>query len=152
MDRDQLLARLDGAWQEFNQACQGLSEKALQEPGVMGDWSVKDLLSHIATWEEECLAALKLILEVKRPARYASSGGIDAFNHRQWLRYRDWPLGDVQRRFRETHHRLVAFVATVPSHHFTTETRFRRRLRLDTYSHFPEHWRQVAAWRQAKGL
>jgi hypothetical protein len=35
---------------------------------------------------------------------------------------------------------------------FTRETRFRRRLRLDTYGHYPTHARAIRAWRTTSGL
>jgi hypothetical protein len=51
------------------------------EPGVTGDWSVRDILAHVSTWEEEALTHLPLILEGGTPPRYSVRyGGIDAFN------------------------------------------------------------------------
>ncbi|HET8846031.1 MAG TPA: hypothetical protein VFN35_31500, partial [Ktedonobacteraceae bacterium] len=37
----------------------GLSEAQLAVAGVVGRWSVKDLLAHIGKWEEVCLAELQ---------------------------------------------------------------------------------------------
>ena len=113
MDRDQLLRRIETIWHAFGQACHGLSDAALQEPGVVGDWSVKDLMGHLATWEEEALTALDVIMRGGRTVRYVTYGGIDAFNEGRWHRYREMPLTEVQRRSFETHARLVAFVAAV---------------------------------------
>jgi hypothetical protein len=36
----------------------------------MGEWSVKDILAHVTTWEEEALKYLPLILTGGRPPRY----------------------------------------------------------------------------------
>jgi hypothetical protein len=58
-----------------------LSDAQLMEPGVTGDWSVRDILAHVSTWEEEALPHLPLILEGGTPPRYSVRyGGIDAFN------------------------------------------------------------------------
>jgi len=46
MNRQQLLRKLDKAWTEFKESFAGLSDAQLTEPGVMGDWSVKDILAH----------------------------------------------------------------------------------------------------------
>jgi hypothetical protein len=35
----------------------------------------------------------------------------------------------------------------VPEEQFARETRFRRRLRLDTYRHYLEHARAIREWR-----
>src|SRR5918996_3137585 len=81
MDRRQLLQRLDKAWLEFEESYAGLSDSQILEPGVQGRWSVRDILAHVTTWEEEALTHLPLILEGGRPPRYSTRyGGIDAFN------------------------------------------------------------------------
>ena len=46
MNQQQLLKRLDAAWAELNASYAGLSDSHLTEPGVLGDWSVKDILAH----------------------------------------------------------------------------------------------------------
>ena len=60
--RQQLLQRLDKAWVAFNKSYAGLSDSQLMEPGVSGTWSVRDILTHVTTWEEEVLKRLPLIL------------------------------------------------------------------------------------------
>ena len=35
----------------------------MMEPGVTGDWSVKDVLAHVTIWEAEALKYLPLIAE-----------------------------------------------------------------------------------------
>ena len=147
MNRSQLLKRVDGAWQEFAAACEGFSPQAVVEPGVVGEWSVKDLMGHVAAWEEEALAAVSLIAEGKRLPRYSAYGGIDAFNDTRWRRFRSLPVEEVRSWFVETHARLLDYLGRVPEGLFVRESRFRRRLRLDTYGHVPEHTHQVRVWR-----
>ena len=43
MDRPGLLKRLDTAWGAFQESYAGLSAAELMEPGVTGDWSVRDI-------------------------------------------------------------------------------------------------------------
>src|SRR5947208_7237268 len=49
-DKQRLLRRLDKAWAALKESYAGLSDRQLTEPGVTGDWSVKDTLAHVATW------------------------------------------------------------------------------------------------------
>jgi hypothetical protein len=56
-------------------------------------------------------------------------------------------LSEILEQSEMTHHRLIAFISKAPEEMFTTETRFRRRIRLDTYSHYPQHTRAILAWR-----
>jgi uncharacterized protein (TIGR03083 family) len=149
MDRQQLIKQLDQRWAAFTEAYAGLSEAQLTEPGVVADWSVKDILAHVTTWEEEALKYLPLILTGSRPPRYSVMyGGIDAFNAQMIAQKRDLPLSEVLRQLEETHRRLLAYIQSAPEAQFTRETPFRRRLRLDTYSHYPIHTRMIRAWRE----
>jgi DinB superfamily len=145
---ERILRTLDAAWAGLQESYCGLPDAALLEPGVAGDWSVKDVLAHVNTWQEEALAHLPVIAAGGTPPRYATTfGGIDAFNARTAERKRDMSLSDVRRRLDETHRRLVDLIRSVPEDQLTRETRFRRRLRLDTYGHYRLHARGIRAWR-----
>jgi len=71
VDKQQLLRRLDKAWIAFKDSYAGLSESDVLEPGVTKAWSVRDIIAHVTTWEEEALAHLPTILEGRRPPRYS---------------------------------------------------------------------------------
>jgi hypothetical protein len=149
MNRQQLLNKLDKVWAEFRQSYAGLSDAQLVEPGVAGDWSVKDILAHVTWWEEEALKYLPLIVAEVRPPRYSTKyGGIDAFNALMTERKHDLGLADVLEQQEATHRRLIDYLHSVPEEQFTRETRFRHRLRLDTYSHYREHAKAIREWRE----
>lgn len=151
MDRPQLLKRLETAWEAFGATYTGLSESELIEPGVTGAWSVRDILAHVTTWEEEALQYLPLILEGGKPPRYSVTyGGIDAFNARMTEQKRGLSLAEVLRQQAETHQRLIDLIQRVPEDQIRSETRFRRRLRLDTYHHYPQHTEAIRAWRASR--
>ncbi len=148
MDRSQLLKQLDRAWTTFKTSYAGLSESQMMQPGVTGDWSVKDIIAHVSWWEEEALTHLPLILAGGKPRRYSIRfGGIDAFNARMTERKKNLPLAEVLREQDETHRRLIDFILSLPNDPFIRETRARRRLRLDTYSHYPKHAEAIRKWR-----
>jgi len=149
MDKQQLLKRLDRAWEEFRDSYAGLPDSQLTKPGIAADWSVKDILGHVTTWEQEALNALPLILQGDKLPRYSTTyGGINAFNALMTEQKKNLPLSEVLRQLELTHRRLIEFIQTVPEEQFIRETRFRRRLRLDTYSHYPEHTRMIREWRE----
>jgi hypothetical protein len=147
MNREQLLNRIDKTWSAFTESYAGLTAEEMQAPGVEGDWSVRDLLTHVSIWEDETLKYLPLIAEGGRPPRYAAQGGIDAFNARAVEARRGLTLAKVREQLEETHRRLIAYLQSAPEERFATETRFRHRLRVDTYSHYPEHTAAIRAWR-----
>jgi len=149
MDRLQLLKRLDTAWTAFRESYTGLPDSQLTAPGVTDDWSVKDILAHVTIWEEEALKHLPHIIAGHRPARYSVTyGGIDAFNAQMVAQRSVLPLADIFRQQEDTHQRLIDFIQTIPEEHITRETRVRRRIRLDTYSHYPIHTKAIREWRE----
>jgi hypothetical protein len=151
MDRMQLLKRIDRAWEELKASYVGLSNSELLEPCVTGNWSVRDIIAHVTWWEEEALKHLPVILAGGKPPRYSVVyGGIDAFNAQMTEQKRNLSLDEVLRQQDETHHRLIDFIQTVPEDQFARETRFRRRLRLDTYSHYPKHAEAIRKWREQR--
>lgn len=150
MDRSQLLKHLDRAWSAFKASYAGLPESRLLEAGVTGDWSVRDIIAHVTWWEEEALEHLPLILRGGRPPRYSVKyGGIDAFNAVMTKRKEGLTLAEVLTEQSDTHRRLLEYLERVPDDQLTGETRFRRRLRLDTYGHYPKHAKAIRGWRES---
>src|SRR5437867_196391 len=151
VNRERLLKRLDRAWEAFQQSYAGLSDAELLVPGVTGAWSIKDIIAHVSWWEEEALKHLPLILAGGRPPRYSVAyGGIDAFNARMTEQKKDLSLAEVLRQRDEVHGRLITFIEGVPDDQVSGKTRFRRRLRLDTYGHYPKHARAIRKWREQR--
>lgn len=151
MTREQFLARLDAAWSSFRASYAGLPEAELLRPGVTGEWSVRDLIAHVTWWEEEALEHLPVILAGRRPPRYSTTyGGIDAFNALKTKETMGLPLAEILRRQEEVHVCVVALVRGVPESEVASDTRFRRRLRSDTYGHYPKHTAAILKWREAR--
>jgi DinB superfamily len=152
MDREQLLGRIDKHYKGFTDALTGVPDRRWLSRGVIGDWTLKDVVCHVTTWEEEALQALPLLMEGRQPPRYAEAyGGLDAFNAMRHQAKVDIPVPQARAELETTHRDLLAFLAGVDESWFATETPFRRRLRLDTYSHYEEHTKAVWEWRRAGG-
>ena len=148
MKKEYLLSTIERTWQEFKASFCDLSEAQIQQPGVVGEWSIKDIIGHLTTWEDEALKALPVIQQGGKLPRYKDLyGGLNAFNALMTEKKRALSLSEILEQSEMTHHRLIAFISKAPEEMFTTETRFRRRIRLDTYSHYPQHTRAILAWR-----
>jgi hypothetical protein len=149
MNKQLLMKRLEQAWKTFEQSYSELSEHELTKPGVTGEWTVKDIIAHVTWWEEEALKHLPTILTGGKSPRYSVLyGGIDAFNALMTDKKKSLPLSEVMRQQGDTHRRLIDFIRSAPEDHFSRETRFLRRLRLDTYSHYLKHARAIQKWRE----
>jgi hypothetical protein len=152
MNREQLLARIDEHFRAFKDSLDGVPDRRWQIRGVMGEWTLKDVVCHVTTWEKEALKALPLITQGKPLPRYADAyGGLNAFNELRRNEKADMSVADAHLEMEATHRELLTFLDRVDDSWFVTETPFRRRLRLDTYSHYQEHTTAVWEWRRARG-
>lgn len=145
------MKHLDQAWRSLTESYAGLLDRELLESGVTGAWSVRDIIAHVTVWEEEALEHLPLIQRGGRPPRYSVAyGGIDAFNALATGRRKHLSLAEVLLQRDSVHRRLVEFVGNAPEEDLAGRTRFRRRLRLDTYGHYPKHGQAIRRWRDRR--
>lgn len=152
MRKERLFQRINASWQDLQDAIAGLPDESMTEPGAVGEWSVRDLIAHVTTWEEEALKALPVIVEGGRLPRYASQGGIDAFNARQQEAKRSLSLARLRLEMDAVHQRLLGVLDRTVESAYAKEGRFLRRLRLDAYGHWRLHAADVRRWRASKGL
>ena len=149
MNREKLLARLNAPWQDFRLSFAGLTDDEMATAGVTDDWSVRDIAGHVTTWEAEALRWLPVLIEGKRAGRY---GDIDRFNDEQRRLKSALSSAEVVDELAKTHARLVAYLNELPEALFEGERPLRRRLRLDTYSHYPIHTNAIGEWRQRQSF
>ncbi|MCO5221426.1 MAG: ClbS/DfsB family four-helix bundle protein [Thermomicrobiales bacterium] len=146
--RDRLRTTIESRWNALLDSFDGLTDAQMVEPGVVGDWSVKDVLAHITTWEAEALHHLPAIAEGKKPPTYASRyGSLDEFNARKFEENHARSLDEVRERLLDVHTQLLAYLETVPDELLHSKQRFRSRLRWDTYSHYAMHTAHIREWR-----
>jgi hypothetical protein len=153
VNNQKLLALIDKTWTPFRSSIDGLTPDQLQQSGASGDWSVKDILAHVTTWEAESLEHLPRMARGEKNASYRNLyGGIDAFNELMTTRKRGLSLDDVLRELDETHARLVEYVANAPEEQFAPKHRCRARLGWDSHKHYPHHEQAIRQWRAAQGI
>ena len=85
-------ARLDGLLAQ-------LSAEQMCQAALENQWSVKDVLAHIATWEHRCAGWIQSGLRGERPDKPEKGYTwveIDKLNEKTYLENRDRSLDDVQ--------------------------------------------------------
>lgn len=146
-------ADCDDAREKLIHSFSGLSDDLLDEPGVVGEWSVRDCLAHILSWDDWGKKAL-VILErgegTTAPAELA-------MNQEATARFKALGVTDFQRKLRELR---TLFIDTLAA--MTDEERHERRYHLDDRTisadefidsfieHDLEHASHIRAWRKAK--
>jgi Mycothiol maleylpyruvate isomerase N-terminal domain len=81
-DRAGLLRDLDASRHAFQDVLANVDLELATVPGVMQDWSVRDIVYHVAVWCEHGSEALDLASHGRADAFSYSSGDTDAMNER----------------------------------------------------------------------
>jgi hypothetical protein len=139
----EFLALEQQAWEELTATWRGLPDGALVRPGACGsEWSVKDVMNHIAAWQEATLDALPVLLKGdKLPAGQYS---IQKFNARHYAADQARSLTASQRRLNRSRRKLLAFLASVPETPLLDlKGRVGIWVKYASYGHYDEHLRDL---------
>lgn len=149
---DVILARIDTTWASLLAAIDGLDDDALTTPGVTGDWSIKDILGHISTWEDATMTLSQHQIDGTSPPERSDDEpwDMDTFNARSSAAKAELGPDVILAQLAETHARLIEWLPTIPSEHLATGSEVEDRLRADTWDHYPEHAAAITAWRAAR--
>lgn len=94
--RQMLAGQLDDARERLINSYAGLSAEEMVEPGVAGEWSVRDILAHIAGWDREVISVYNAMLRGERPAFLdIDMDGIEIFNQEQHAQAEGASLDEV---------------------------------------------------------
>jgi hypothetical protein len=138
----EMLDRIAGAWREWLVAIEDLPDDRVDEPGVCGHWSVKDLVPHMALWDLQAVEDIDRHL-AGLPGRRNDWQGMNDDSARI-SRPGLYRLQLVE--MHAAHRRLIEAVRDLDDH-MDPEM-----IAVDTWDHYPEHTAQVRAWRAASGL
>ncbi|HTG46154.1 MAG TPA: ClbS/DfsB family four-helix bundle protein [Actinomycetota bacterium] len=105
-----------------------LDEEAFVRRGTIGDgdWSAKDLMGHIALWEEIALACIDPWLRGEDPEleERFTQGNADAINAWNERRKLEWPLARVRDEAARTHTELVERIEAMTDEEWSAPKRF----------------------------
>jgi hypothetical protein len=126
----------------------------MTQAGVVGDWSVKDVLSHVASWEEQVLPDLARLARgdtalLSSVDLYATN--YDPFNAMIMALRRGLALDQVLRELDIFRADFMAGVARLPDA-VLSDGQFGHVLLKITAEHDEEHAGQISEWRQKQGL
>lgn len=95
-----------------------LTEAQMTMPGVVGDWSVKDMLAHLIAWEQMCLGWYYAGLRDETPELPAPGfkwNQTPQLNHQIYENYRDWPLEEILTQFQASHQQILGVIQELPN-------------------------------------
>ena len=151
MSKEDFLAQLDADRQRLLQAIEGLSAEEMTAAPAVGEWTVKDILGHIAAWEWEAVKAVEQTLAGQRPD-LLDIEDVDAWNAAQVAAWRTRPLEDVLAELHRSRQALVAAIGRLDEAQFEAADAFpqlegRSLHQLLDWKHDRHHAVDLEAWR-----
>ncbi len=154
MGKEDLLNQLRQARATLLRATEGVSKEEMTISPVVGHWTVKELLAHIAAWDAESLKGVKQLLAGERP--HFLDRDWDLWNAQEVERRGELSLSQVKEELEKAHHNFLAFLQGLDEEEWNrSRDQTWRRYKVTvswivkgTILHDKEHTRQISAWRK----
>ena len=160
MNKDELLDALEDEREKLIEAIDDLSDEVMLEQGVIGEWSVKDILAHLNAWEAELIKLLWHVRQGQKPATaQMQEAEVDARNQVYFVQSRERPLELVLTDFEGIRKQTIRRVEAFSNKELTDPARYGwlkgralwERITEDSYAHDAEHTADILAWRERRG-
>jgi hypothetical protein len=157
MNKEAILKELELSREDFLDAIEGLSEEMLLQPGVVGEWSIKDILIHLTRWEAELVKLLWQAKQGKSPSTaHFSKVDVDKMNA-SWYqeslpRSLEMALEDFHGVRNQTIRRAEDFsdkeLTDPKKYPWLKNAPLWQWIAGDSFEHEAEHAAQIRAWRE----
>lgn len=162
-DKQALVDRLAAARNDLLAVVRDLPPKLLLVPVLDDAWSTKDIIGHIASWEDRLLTLAQMLIngEDDKIEWIGDEEALQAWNHSAYLRKRAWAWDEVIRELALIREELLWNLGwSTPdqlfaSHVFGQDTLSPAGMVEEVIDHDVEHTAQLLAWlakRQERGL
>lgn len=148
-DKIDLYTTIYRGYEALQQLLAPLSESQMTTPGANGDWSIKDIIAHIASWQRFLLDRLEAAAKDSTPTlpMLESSEEVDRLNARFYEENRTRSLPEVMNELETTFMQVLKSVWSLPAEALFEADRFPwmqgtplvALIAGDTYEHYLEH-------------
>jgi mycothiol maleylpyruvate isomerase-like protein len=154
-DRSSLLRDLDASRDAFLDVLSNVDLELATVPGVMEDWSVRDIVYHVAMWCEHGSEALDLASHGRAEAFSYSTGDTDAMNERFLAEGRSFSPADALAReeaaFEGFRTRIAGLDEALLDLELGNGDTVEEVIVYDGPEHYDEHTAHLRAWFVADG-
>jgi uncharacterized damage-inducible protein DinB len=158
MKRDDAIHELRAARKELQDTLVGMAEEDYLRPKAIEKWTVKDLVAHVAAWDEELVRVLQAFSMQNEPIftyLISSTKDFGAWNEEQLAQRKDLTVSQVVSEFEKARRDLIQVIEglTDPVLSRTKTTSWGERqtgfdLIATQVAHDREHARQVMSYRK----
>ncbi len=157
LSKRELLDKIHTARADLENALASFTDAQMTQPGILGEWAVKDILSHLIFWEQKMLHRLQTSI-VPQPAPGETwDAMIDRMNDENFRATRNRALDEIRNKIRESHAQVLAFIEALNEEDLNNPEKYAwhrgepiwEYIRGDTYAHYEEHTAPIRAWQSA---
>jgi len=156
MIKEKIISELTRSREEILKLLEGISAEEMESPGVLEQWSLKDLLVHLTRWEAELV---KLLWQAKQGIQpttiHFSAEDTDAINERWYQQSRTRSSEIVWKDFLTVREQTLRRVEDFSDRELTDRQYYAwsrdkalwEWIADDSYSHEAEHAEHVRNWK-----
>lgn len=122
-----------------------IDDARMTQPGVNGEWSVKDILAHITWWEQHLLRRMRTGQDDLYVEGVDARSATDRANAEVFAANRDRPLADIRAEFDASYRELLATIEAMSDDELAPDDMYEA-ISWDTFRHYPEHTATLTAW------
>jgi len=162
LSKEDLMTSVASSQRQFDAAMAGLNDATLVEIGVVGQWSIADIVGHVAAWEQQVVQYLERWRRGEPPLEPTWSSA-DEYNAREAAMRQSWTLAQIREDAAETRRRLQALLVGITNEEWGVPITMRgREAPLGEWiggalggddgpgTHAAEHAQHIMAWRAGR--
>ncbi len=160
MKKEELISVLTTGRDDFLKILQGLSDQEMETPGVVEQWSIKDILVHLTRWEAEIIKLLWQAKQGIKPSTAHFRGtSIDDVNKRWYEESQSRTLKIVMSDFLGVRKQTLRRVEEISDSVLTNPKQYTwlegkplwEWIAEDSFEHEAEHGDQIRVWLSKQG-
>lgn len=125
--KKQLLEAIEVERKALEKFLDELSPAQLTQPGLVGEWSAKDVLAHLIEWEQMVLNWYSAGVKGRVPATPAEGfnwAQLPQLNQKIYEKHCDRPLADIQKEFKSSFKKMLSTIQGLSDEDLFTRGRY----------------------------
>ena len=125
--KEHIIRLLQTERRRLKQNLAGFSTEQMDQPGVIGEWSIKDVLAHLADWEAHMPVWVNAARQGDRVAEIEAGLSwtqFDEFNQRIYERHKGQSVDEVLAYFDQVHLGFMEMVDAMPEDEMLERKRY----------------------------
>ncbi len=159
-----ILAEMRQAWTEWEALLAEVGPERMEQPGIEGEWSVREIVAHLSPYTRRTAVRLESALSDTTPSARDLNGVDDVPDMTGWSEddFNAWSVGlsrdrstdEIVAAFSDAWRRLAAAIEAMPEEDLTAPGRFEwtrgnsvlEILPINSYEHLAMHVPTIRAW------